>query len=608
MNCFDTNLESIKKYRQELYYKLDKFIKSYKINDSLTIQSEMALDRDYYLQVKKDNILHRLNSSYSPKNEAEKWVEQYTFTNMNVVISLFGLGSGFFARELMKHKGENDLVIIYEPSIDIFIHTLYYYDITDIISDSTMVITIEGINEFEFRKMLRAAISITNIFSQIKCTHPGYEELFIEGALYFFKEIKDALIHVRTNINTVKKYGKRFIDNSLINAKYIKSSICLDDIKEVINTNIPAIIVAAGPSVEESIKDLINVKENSYIFAVDRILDYLLDSGIEPDFVGTVDPIKDVKYFSRRSDVKIPLLCSFDSNWEILEHHIGKKIIYRAGSFFQKLFLSQKKVPPFIDTGASVATVLFSICIKLGFKKIILVGQDLAYYGDLTHAGGLNDNASTGYETYVEGVGGEKVLTRNDWYEFLGWFNDAIFLNPDIEFIDTKTRGAKIRGAIQKPLNDAIGNYDKLIKPDISKISNIANTFSEEEMESVRLYLNNSYQELRNLVRKSKEAIVICESQIRTYRNNLEENYLTNKNYTKLRKINEYIGRQPMYLLLETYINAEAELPLSEMYSFTEDPNIDKLNTYERSIEIYKAIITGADYIKQVYDEYVQYI
>ena len=608
MNYFETNLECIKENRKELYDKLTKFIKNHEVNASLIIQSEMALDGDSYLLVKKDNILHRLNSSYSPKNEAEKWVEQYSFTNMNVVISIFGFGSGFFARELMNHKGENDIVIIYEPSIDVFIHTLYNYDITDIISESSMGITIEGINEFEFHQMLRGAISITNIFSQIKCTHPGYEELFTEGAVHFWKEIKDAFIHVRMNINTEKIYGKRIIANSLINARYIKSSICLGAIKEVINTNIPAIIVAAGPSVEESIKDLVNAKEKAYIFAVDRILDYLLDSGIEPDFVGTVDPVKDIKYFSRRSDIETPLLCCLDSNWEVLKHHIGKKIVYSTNPFFQRLYISQKKVPPLLDTGASVATVLFSICIQLGFKKIILVGQDLAYYGDLTHAGGATDKSSTGYDTYVEGVSGEKVRTRHDWYEFLSWFNDAIFLNPDVEVIDTKNKGAKIQGVIQKPLSDAISNYEKHIKTDISKISDIANTFSEEEMKSVRLYINDSYQELRNIVRKSKEAIVICESQIRTYKNNYEDNYLTNKNYKKLSRINEYISRQPIYLMLETFITAEAELHLSEMYSFTEDHYMDKLNTFERSIEIYKAIIAGAEYAKQVYDENVQYI
>ena len=608
MDFFKSNINSIKQNRNELYKKLDGYLKEHVTHSSIIIELEKARDGDKYILVQKDNALHRLNSSYSPKNEARKWVKQYLFTNINVIISLYGLGSGLFAREIVEHKGKSDMLIIYEPSADLFINVLHNFDITDIIADETIILSIEGINEFDFHQALRYLVNITNIKSQIKCTHPGYEELFPEEAIYFWKEIKDTYVHEKLNINTERFFGKRFITNSLYNARYIKDSNRLLDLIEYVNTDIPAIVVAAGPSLRENIDELRRAKGKAYVFVVDRILEYILDSGIEPDFIVTVDPIKPIEYFTKRTDVTVPLLCELVSNWEVLKRHKGRKIIYSCTPFFQKMYWSQKKEPPFLNTGASVATAAFSACVKLGFKRIVLVGQDLAYDGDLTHAGGIAEKTTTQQDVYVEGINGEKVRSRHDWYEFQNWFKDAIILNPDIEVIDTKAKGAKIEGAIQMSLKDVVNNFGVKRTDNNMMFINKKRTFDKGEMEGIRKYFSDSYEELRDLKRKAKRAIQICEEQIKIYSNNNNDNHITYSNNKRLNIINEYIAKQPVYLLLDTFITAETAQQLSEMYTFTEDDMQDKIVTYEKSISIYKAIIDGSDYAKKAFDANMEYI
>lgn len=612
MDYYDLNMTSIKQNRNELYNKIYKSIQEYTANPSIVVESTQAADGNLYLLVQKDNALHRLNSSYCPRNEAERWVEQYSFTNLNMIISLFGLGNGYFVRALANNKGYKDMIVVYEPSIDIFYHVLHHYDITDIIMEKSIILTIEGINEFDFHQAFHYIVNITNINSQIKCTHPGYEELFTEQAVYFWKEIKDAIIRERTNINTERYFGSRYITNGIFNLRYLKDSNRLMDIKDDINTDIPAIIVAAGPSLKDSIDDLRNAKGKAYVFVVDRILDYVLDSGIEPDFIVTVDPIKPLEYFTTRTDVTIPLLCSMDSNWEVLKQHKGKKIFYSCNLFYQRMYLSQKKEPPFIFTGASVATTAFSACLSLGFKRIALVGQDLAYDGELTHAGQTKVTSPTqrhrSRELYVDGINGEKVRSRHDWYQFLIWFKDAIILNPDIEVIDTKDRGAKIDGAIHMSLNDLIDKYGVEDGIDMCAFSSKKSTFNEEEMKGIRKYLSNTYEELHSLKRKAKDAIKICEEQIRIYKNNFTDNHITEQNFKKISKINKYIYEQAAYHLIDVFITAEATQQISELYNFTDDEIQDKIATYEKSMAIFNAIIEGSDFTKEVFDKNMEHI
>jgi len=608
MSYFNSNMTALEQNRHDLYKKIKKYINDYTSGSSVTVTSELALDGEKYLLVEKDKVLHRLNSSYSPKNEAEQWVKQFSFNNYGIIISLFGLGSGLFARELIRNKGKMDVLVIYEPSIDIFIHALQNYDISDIIKNETTILTIEGINEFDFRQSLRALVNITNIKSQIQCIHPGYDDLFPEKAIYFWKEIKDTYIHEKININTERFFGKRYITNALFNARFIKDSIRLIDLKENINPDVPAIVVAAGPSVADNIDELRRAKGKAYIFVVDRILDYILDSGIEPDFIVTIDPIKPIEYFTKKENIRVPLLCELVSNWEVLDRHKGKKIIFSCNPYFQMMYLSQKKEPPVLNTGASVATAAFSSCVKLGFKRIALVGQDLAYDGDLTHAGGIAEKAHIQYDIYVDGIDGKKVRSRPDWYEFLNWFKDVIVLNPGIEVIDTKTKGAKIEGARQMSLKDVIDNFGIENAVNDKIINDIECTFSEEELEGIRKFFRDSYDELGNLKRKSRQAVQICEEQIRYYKYNTHDNHITERNFKKLSKINEYIIKQPIYFLLDSFITAEAAQQMSEMYTFTNDDIRDKIDTYEKSLRIFNALIDAVEYAKKVFEENMEYI
>lgn len=602
MNYYEKNIDCIKEIRETLYKGIEqkKDTKKHEVDNIFTVNSKE--DENLSLVVIKERIEYRLNSNYYPIKEAKQWSAQYEIKNLNSIIVMFGLGNGVFARELISKMKKNDFLFIYEPSFEIFEFVINNYDMSDIIKNSNVIISIDDIDRTTYYSTFEGQLSITNMTSQIWCTHPKYSELYSENYQDFVKNLKEHIHHSMLNINTRKHFGMRYIENTLNNLYYIKDSNRLIDYSNVINIEIPAIILAAGPSLKEDINDLKKIKGKAYIFVVDRILDYVLDEGIEPDFIVTVDPIKPLEYFTRRPDVKIPLLCNVDSNWEILKHHKGKKIICCVDEYIGKLYLNINLEPPMLELGNSVATVAFSACEKLGFKTIILAGQDLAYDGELTHAGGIAEKITTENEIYVKGIDGNQVRSRWDWYEFLRWYKRKIELNPDLTVIDIKRKGAKIDGTKNLPLDIAMKEYcTKEI--DREQLGNIKSTFTEENKEEINKFIVNSFDEFEKIKVVTNKAIDICKKQIKGYKRYSNTNKSFKNRLKMISKINKDIINTSIYALVENMINAKSTYELSKLYQLSDDEVDDTILTYERSINIYNTILEVIDIIKPIMKE-----
>lgn len=602
MSYYEQNIESIKQYKSSFYDKIMKIDLAECGNQLSQVFSQSAINGEPILILQREDTQYRLNSSYNPTHEAVIWAEQFGLNNLNNVIMMYGLGNGCLAKELESRLNEQDILFIYEPSQQIFAHVLEEYSISELSSKNNVILCIEGINDYDFHVFLQRAVNITNLLTLNLCAHPHYTELFPESHIKFYKEIKDVMVHTKININTEIKFGKRLIINSFKNIKYIKNSYLLIDFLRDINTDIPAIIVAAGPSVEANIEELKRAKGRSYIFVVDRALDYVLDNGLEPDFIVTVDPIKPVEYFTRRNDVTIPLLCEPASNWEILEHHKGKKIIYNCSEYFKQLYKAVGINSPFLITGASVATAAFTVCVGLGFNKIVLVGQDLAYSGDATHAGGIKESIYEKNEIVVEGMDGKSVRSRYDWYEFLIWFQDAIKLCPNIQVIDTKSKGAKIKGSIPMSMKEVIDKYCTIDNDLEAIIKKADTTFHEPELIRIKKFLAENRDEFYSLKKKAKEAIELCDIQLREYHKDHENTGLTDKNYRKLTKINKTINETVTYPLISPFMTSLTADDLTKIYQFSEDEKTNRIRTYELSKNIYKAVIEGAEFVMPILD------
>jgi hypothetical protein len=287
----------------------------------------------------------------------------------------------------------------------------------------------------------------------------------------------------------------------------------------------------------------------------------------------------------------------------------NKNIIYfNLEGYAERLFGKINKNSGILNSGGSVATGAFSVCETLGFKRIILVGQDLAYSGNSTHAGGKNVDASGSgnYIELVDDIYGNKIKTRYDWYIYIKWFEDAIALFHGDEVIDATEGGAKIKGTTILNLKDTIDKYC-VKNVDCNKIiSELQPSLNEAEIAFVTECMKADIEDLSDLKEKSHKAKDICDKLIRKYEKSVNETNSSMIKNKELSQLNADMESKAVYQLVDWYISSVTINHLKDLYLYTDDEQQNKLVTYNKANIIYTAILESIDEIKPLLENTLQ--
>jgi hypothetical protein len=193
------------------------------------------------------------------------------------------------------------------------------------------------------------------------------------------------------NINTLKRFASLWVRNLLSNlGRFITSPGILVGEKRF--SDIPALVLAAGPSLDEVLPDLAALRERCLIVAVDTSYRFCRYQGVEPDFLVTVDP----QYWNSRHLDWLPragtVLVSESSTHPRVFRSVGgrEEDIYFVSSFFPLGTYIEQLIGKrgLIGAGGSVATTAWDLCRYLGCSSIYMAGLDLGFPGKRTHARG----------------------------------------------------------------------------------------------------------------------------------------------------------------------------------------------------------------------------
>jgi hypothetical protein len=262
-----------------------------------------------------------------------------------------------------------------------------------------------------------------------------------------------------------------------------------------------AVIVGAGPSLERNIADLALLKDRAVIIAVDTALRRLAAAGIRPDIAVAVDAnAANAKDVDGLDDEALGAILAADqiASPAIVSAFHGPRAFLR--SINGTLDLEGRPVPmilpldrllaelagvndlPSWQSGGSVSTNAFHLAEKLGARRVIFVGQDLAWTRNRAHAGGVGfeDHWCRGLDRFrsrenlerrhlggegvlVPAIGGGMVRTSPIMREYLYWF-EATFQNGfgrGLDIIDATEGGAQKRGARIMTLREAARSTSK---------------------------------------------------------------------------------------------------------------------------------------------------
>lgn len=604
LDYLEQNISVMKKVRPGLYKRLKEIFDN-NVYSYDNVEETDTRDGNKALIIKKDENKYRLNSLYKPLKEAEKWADQYEFHNLDVSVIMFGMGNGLFIKEMLKRLQMDARVYLYEPDISVFLYVLNHVDISDILKDSRIYLFINNINEDKLNILLKSNTDWINVHTQIICNHPVYDKIYIDEFEEFYRTIYSANKIAKVNMDTERHLSGTLVDNVIKNLKYIKESNYISEFIAKIPKEIPAIIVSAGPSLDKNIDELKKAEGKAFILATDTSVKYLLAHDIKFDAMMTIDAKKGAWHLKDERCHNIPLFCVLEAKNIMMERHKGRKIWIRGSVYMYELYSKFNRVFPGYSSGGSVATSAFATCVSMNFKNIILIGQDLAYDGKLTHAGGIISNRPGDNEgkELVEGIDGKKIWSRYDWLIYLEWFENSIKDINDINVIDATEGGALIHGTKVMKLSEAIDEYCKEEFSFSRLLEEMPYTFLDDEYIEVRNKMLHLSKEFASIKQKSKEGIEVAEKLLKIV--NKEKNNAVGeaKNLKKIDKINKFLARQDAYNILDVYIMISVAKDIQTVNNLSEDEDENMKKTLEISTVIYKALIKAVDELAPVLEE-----
>ncbi|NLJ71749.1 MAG: motility associated factor glycosyltransferase family protein [Syntrophomonadaceae bacterium] len=421
------------------------------------------------LAINKDEKTYYIHSRYNPEREVATIIDNFNGEEYEHVI-FYGIGLGYHIEAFLE-RYPHLTFSFYEPIPEVFRAYLSNSKLKDL--------PVQGLNEIVVEN---SPIDANNFLNKIVKKYkkilyfdlPSYKSIFPNKHSRFAKLFTEIARGQLSSLATNLTFEKRWIINCLLNFRELLDTPNIIMEKAGQFKNLPAIIVAAGPSLDYEIENLKQIKENglAYIFSVGSAVNSLIDAGIYPDAQCAIDPgeANQQYVFARITEeriVDIPLIFGSSIGHEVLANYPGQNKLHMItsqdtiSSYLLKVN-DGRKLDGVMDA-PSVAVVTLQMLYILGFNPIILVGQNLAYKDNRHYADGIEyadsmriDSSKTESLMRIRDVEGNEVYASIPFERMRLVMEEYIKLMPDTQVINTTRGGAHIEGTEFRHLEELI--------------------------------------------------------------------------------------------------------------------------------------------------------
>ncbi|EKH9390826.1 motility associated factor glycosyltransferase family protein [Campylobacter jejuni] len=296
-------------------------------------------------------------------------------------ICIYGIGNALLIKNLAKHYKH---LFVFESEIELFILALSTLDLSEELKVYKIILFDCVAKDLEIQiAMIFDQQSILEYLSLYEMFISSYYYLkYYETSILSLNElcIKSASVAVRNaDISCflpLLVYGQ-FLQNIPFMLESIPFQRILSERKNKFEN---AIVVSAGPSLAKQLSLLKAYQDKAVIFCADGALSMLEKKSIVPDYVLNID-FEDLplRFFQNKENLKqsiIALECATHPN---VVHSLRAEncmIVLRNKALYQRFNLNDFG---YIDTGTHVSHFSYTLALALGFKNIIMIGQDLAF-------------------------------------------------------------------------------------------------------------------------------------------------------------------------------------------------------------------------------------
>ncbi|EJR5991810.1 motility associated factor glycosyltransferase family protein, partial [Campylobacter coli] len=339
-------------------------------------------------------------------------------------VCIYGIGNALLIKNLAKHYKH---LFVFESEIELFILALSTIDLSEELKVYKVVLFDCVAKDLEIQIAMifdqQSILEYLSLYEMFISSH--YYLKYYETSILSLNElcIKSASVAIRnvdiTCFLPLLTHGQ-FLQNIPSMLESIPFQRILSQRKNKFDN---AIVVSAGPSLAKQLPLLKAYQDKAVIFCADGALSMLEKEGIIPDYVTNLDFTDLAMKFFQNKENKTSLNMLSCATHPSLVHFLdNKSVVLRDDPLYQRFNLNDFG---YIDTGTHVSHFSYTLALALGFKNIIMIGQDLAFDEEgNSHSKGFDFGEKFSGEENIDKLkvtayaGKGEVLTHITWNDY----------------------------------------------------------------------------------------------------------------------------------------------------------------------------------------------
>jgi len=327
-----------------------------------------------------------LHSRYDPWNEAEKLAAVVPLEDKYCFV-VFGMGLGYHVRSLADRLRGDARIICCESSLPLLATALTCVDLSDAVGDGRLLFLTDT-GKRHVHERLQPLSTLVMLGTHF-VPHPPSKRAAPNAHERFTAAINEFMTFSRMTLVTMVSNAAITCRNIAMNLVHYVSTPPIDILRNRF-AGVPGVVIAAGPSLSRNLEQLGALKGKAVFCAVQTTLKPLLDRGIVPDFVTSLDFHEmSRKFFEGVGDLRnTHLVAEPKATWHVVDGYPGP-VSLLDNAWARLVTGDELGAKGGLPAGATVAHVAFYLAAYMGCDPIIFVGQDLAFTGHVFYVPGV---------------------------------------------------------------------------------------------------------------------------------------------------------------------------------------------------------------------------
>lgn len=402
-------------------------------------------------RVERDGESFYLHSNQDPFAEARAWVRALP-DEQTTGYHVLGCGLGYHVLALYEELRECYPVHVYEADLRMMKLAMRFVNMEKAMRSGLLIfhedVQWRALSEAVARPGQKLCIHYPTLrLMKDDRLRQGFEQFFLQDSSY--RNAKMLLQgNFDANMESMRVQPQRFLTADVLRGHFLDKTVT---------------IVAAGPSLDKNVSQLSACagQQDGILIACGTVFRKLLGLGIRPDYVLVTDANPRVLsqiYEQEKNDVPMLMLSTanhgFAARYQAVHYMLFQEGYPRAEQE------AAARGCMCVKTGGSVMTTALDTIIRLGAKRLVFVGLDLAFTDNLAHASGTSNRVATDTKdlTAVKAWDGGTVYADQKFILYRTWMERRLREQDAaaVDVINATEGGSYIHGMRHIPLAEAM--------------------------------------------------------------------------------------------------------------------------------------------------------